>query len=518
MTTPRLTPRRALLASLLLAAALPVAFSACEHADQPEVNTRDLALRDVLGLDPARHDQLDPDARQDLRERLLDASEDGWLDAWSDPHAPARHAPDLPPPFDLHPTDPLNVMRRLDAWRDERSLDPWIASVYLHSSDGAQTFACPLDPARDLDPQPAHDLPPAWDLADSKHTSPYTLRQLRSLASGLDAWRSRCLDDQDIPPDIHPRLRVVLQPNAPYLVAYWPQRYSLYIHPLLLTLWGLDEEPAPQDDLRTAARAVVYEDFDACVSGTNALCDLCTREYTAANPLDCQPNDIYPDAPLYESCDALRFSIPDGVIRYCADRFLKKPSILACFQTGASEELCGLPPAEVVIGSASTLGAYYAGFSNASTRQLCRTTLQACTLPTDGDGDGIPDDADQCDQTPTGATVSRDTFPDVNGNPTNPRYGCAADECRDAENPSCQEQKDREQKMQEVDSETTCETDCWNVTLNGSGINDCCGSVAGFDLVYYDYKRPDLRDTLCDQSQPTTCCGDAPEPEDPPVP
>ena len=472
------------------------AVVACEHAEQPTVDMEQLALRDVLGMDTRLHRELDGPARESLEGRIVEASasESDWLEGWTDTETPFREVAEEAP-FDRVPDDPLNTLRRLDGWREAQGQDAWVFGVFLQDADGVGTFGCPTQGA-ELKPEAQASWPRSWELVDDFGGEAQEVGRLRSLARGLEGWRTRCLGERDIP-NVYSHLRVVRQPNAPFLLSYWPQRYSLYVHPLLLELWG--QEASAEEELRTVQQAHHLDaDYDACLGWVTDQCILCTREYTSAHPGECQP--FYPQSgvPVYDDCRRLQFEISDGIYRYCADEFLEFASVTECFRSAASAELCGVPE-DVNVGDVASLATYYAGFSNPGSRQLCRAALTNCTSEADRDGDGVGDAVDRCSATPSGTAVDSD--------PNSWRAGCGPSECLDGDT-YCM---DQENPPKPPEFEPTCETDCWQWALNDSGCNDCGGGALGFELIWYDYERPALRDTCTENSQPTTCCGDEPK-------
>ena len=444
-----------------------VALVACQHAEGPEVDEQQMTLRDLIGMEPIWLDDLDPERKRHIRARIEaefpGAHESAWLDGWIDTETPVRALPERLAPWDQLPEDPLNSMRALDFWRQDEGRDAWISGLFVAVPEvGVQTHACPIA-ADALLGEGSGEAPPTWEVIGS--LEPAQERALATIAPGIERWRVACLDRADLPRPIC-GLRVVPQPGAPFMLAYWPQRRSLYVNPALMALW-VEHTPPPvaritpaAADLRVREARIEAATLEACIEELRQVCTQCDEGFALANPDSCPP--IFPTSPIHTDCEALESELVDGYLKYCIHEFLKRPSVHFCFSSSTNQIQCGLP-SDQGLSSVSDLGEFYDGFSNNTTRLACRDQLGAC-IADPVPMNNVPDE------------------PDLAPEPWEPE---------------------------------TLEGQCWSIGLNDTGCNDLMGKGIGFELCWYDPKRPDKRDTMCSEQQPTNCCGEQGEYPDP---
>ncbi len=373
------------LAALALALLLSARAAACgPEAGTPEPDAETWTLRDLLTLSTQQR-PIPQDQHPDLRRRLVQAASDDQGEELEDA-SPFQPRPEDP----YFPTDPLGTLARLDKRRLDFGEDVRLFGVYGRDEHGAWSAPCEPEPGDLLDEQ-GHlrtfsEAPDAWPdrwqpwAPWAQDADPARLDQLRALAPALTAWAERCGDLREDLPPLDGTLALQPEEHAPYLLAWWPQRRKLYLHPLLLDLLVTPQpRAAAASDLRTQRSPLTTDDLDACVTELTATCDQCdTQAEINQNPGTCQ--NLFPNSSIASDCATLRDQVRDGYALFCAFRiYQNRPTVEACVQnaTGAACDRQNVP-----VSSVSTLVQAYAPFNNPSTAPICFDQLAACANPT----------------------------------------------------------------------------------------------------------------------------------------
>ena len=462
-------------------------YLACQNVDEHEVPVAELPLREVMGLAPDYIVDLQARDRASVQRRVVDNGEaqEGWLSNWVDAASTFTEG-SFEPPYDRIPDDPLNSMLRFDQRRAEFNEEVWLFGIHVQDDAGVRVFGCspdlevgelgPPPPAADADsvlPMSARptmeyskSFPEPWvEFVGFDKTSMDEMEWLMALSGGLESWRLRCIEQAELPVRVDP-LRIVRQQGAPFALAYWPQRRSLYVNPALLALWRPESEASPTslltsnsalevEEYGTCAQSSAYLTVDQCVNALNCVCDRCTLEYMTATPGDATcTSPLFANTPIHQDCSGLR-AMDGGVLRYCVREIItQKPSVGTCVNNSGFGESCGTVGVGGIADVKQLEGAY-TGFVWSSTESMCLEVLLNC----------MKDNAE--------LIVEAEPKPGkANGAPDN------------------------------------CEHDCWHFCLNDTYCNDLGGTLCFSDLFWVDPDRPGLDEVVCGEDQPTHVCGE----------
>jgi len=407
-------------AVVALVGAVVVRLVACGPSSDLTV-TPDAAtwpLRDLLAVDESRQDW-DAEGRETLRARALDASSsDEGRDV--DPAAPFEaRGQDA-----AWPTDPLGSIARLDLGRLQSDRDARMFGVYGQGPDGAWSVACPMEPDELIDeagqarllPSSEASWPEGWrpsEAWESEH--PEEIGGLTGLVPALTRWAERCGDAHAGELQAAAGFEVVQrEAQAPYLLAYWPQRRKLYVNPALIALFSASD--IGSEELRRRGQGLATSSVASCVSEMSALCDSCDTQAEAnANP-QCQ--QLFPQSTIFSDCTTLRDQVLNGFELYCIYRIYQtRPSVEACVQTsvGSSCDRQSIP-----VGSVSALVTAYDAYADPNLGGICRQEVASCADGTANNGNNGNNGVNN--GTNNGTIPEPEPMPDLGDEP-----GCADD-------------------------------------------------------------------------------------------
>ncbi|PJB40075.1 MAG: hypothetical protein CO108_15725 [Deltaproteobacteria bacterium CG_4_9_14_3_um_filter_63_12] len=295
----------------------------------------------------------------------------------------------------------FELLAALDALRQERGDDVIPFGLYGQDGNGAWSASCAPSEADFIDSFGAPTLVkggdtwPAgyllseeWDQADSWEASAVT-----RLGGVLSRWSSRCGGQSENPEKVF----VERAPQAPFLVAYWPQEARLYVHPMALELFAgrdaddrLGTKTFAQEFLTREQGLAFSSDFTQCTAEFLSFCDACdTQDEVLANPGYCSP--IFTDSTPFDDCAKLLQSGTFGTFgaeMYCAYYSLnRRPSVGACVAN--NNVTCKAGTVNVV--SVETLNDSFSQYGS-DAGATCRELLTNCNNdPAFGSGEPPPD-------------------------------------------------------------------------------------------------------------------------------
>jgi len=217
------------------------------------------------------------------------------------------------------------------------------------------------------------------------------------------------------------------------------------------SLWGDDRAQLQMATYDQTAGEV--ETLMECAERVRVGCQQCSRENSASCPT------LFTNDEKVEACEWLIFDIVDGPLKYCFTQMLKRPSLKLCFEGGGNTDLCGAPEPTATLTTVHDLRDTYEAFNNSSLKAVCVAILESC------------------------------------------------------ESGHYDVEIDREKDLSEVVWEPgSCEQKWWSWCLNDTGCNDKSAALCGYDRIWWDPMRPEGRDTLCEDYQPTDYCSSGNQP------
>jgi hypothetical protein len=240
------------------------------------------------------------------------------------------------------PGDTLGALARLDELRLRAGHDA--AAALVLEQDGGSVVARSCAPLLQAPEAAPADVVAAW-----------------IAACGLDPARMTVRD----------------QPGMPALVAAWPQRGVVYVHPMLRELLGrlAEARSGPGLAVRSAALAVDTSDFDACVDDMLDYCLACAEDAARCERLF--PGSTEPDV-----CDWAGTTRRSAEI-YCVGALTgARPDLAWCVARLEPEVACiapGPPPLD-----AAELAARFATFNRGN--DVCWPAFTECSSENGGSG------------------------------------------------------------------------------------------------------------------------------------
>ena len=342
-------------------------------------------LRDLLAQDEALRDDWSREDRETLVRRAL---EHGQRDVGFE------HLKDSP--FELRdigpwPTDPLGTIARLDLGRLDRGEDARLFAVYGHDGEEAWSSPCaPTELTRSngarFQPSP-NPWPNGWR-ASAQWLEGHQEEEaaLRALTPKLAAWARRCGLGE---PPAKQQLQVLQrEEQAPFLLAYWPQRRKLYVHPLVLELWV---DLGQEQRLEVRRQTLDTQNIGACIQSIHDFCEACDTEEEARENTDC--SQLFPNSSVFQDCQTLRDDIQGGWELYCIHRIYVRLESCIMADAGSTCAKQNLP-----VSSVSTLVQAFAPYVDLGTSELCRQTARACEDGTNNHNNNEPEPEPEPDE------------------------------------------------------------------------------------------------------------------------
>ena len=371
----------------LLGAALRLGACADDAEPLPEPDAASWPLRDLLSLDDGHRAPLTASDRETLRRRALAAQRASEVTS-------------------LDPSAGAATLQGLDHARQRQGLDALPMAVYVQDDDTGRLTALPCSPDELSDDAGGARLatvtpgvaawPEGWSGERAWWAArPGELRRAQALSWQLARWTARCTREAEArrllppPPEViqpspkerlarRPRqaqaaVRLMRSPQAPFLIAWWPQRGELHVHPALVELWTAPDLDAVET--RGLGLNLDVTSLNSCVTELLAFCEACDTQAESQSDPTCE--ELFNNSAVFSDCQTLGERVNLGLEAYCVHTlYSARPSTESCVDS-ATGGVCVRQNQPV--SSASTLTQAYGIFTNATTGPSCLETVQACS-------------------------------------------------------------------------------------------------------------------------------------------